>query len=82
MMVPKLENSTVSVLLVAITLILSWWIADKAHSHLPKANHGSSGIEGKNTALSPFCYFDFIQILDAIFYTSKVILIYNRICCQ
>ena len=82
MMVPKLENSTVSVLLVAITLILSWWIADKAHSHLPKANNGSSGIEGKNTALSPFCFFDLSQIIDAIFYTSTVILIYNRIRCQ
>ena len=55
-MVPKLESSAVSVLLVAITLIFSWWIADKAHSHLPKpkTNNGSSGIEGKISGLAIF----------------------------
>ena len=50
-MAPKLQNSGLSVLLLAITLILSWWIAEKAHSHLPKANNG---IEGKISGLAPF----------------------------
>ena len=75
-MAPKLQNSGLSVLLLAITLILSWWIAEKAHSHLPKANNG---IEGKISGLAPF---DIFKNVDAIFYTSEVILIYNRICCQ
>ena len=79
-MAPKLQNSGLSVLLLAITLILSWWIAEKAHSHLPKANNG---IEGKISGLAPFdILIGFIQNVDAIFYTSEVILIYNRICCQ
>ena len=49
-MAPKLQNSGLTVLLLAITLILSWWIAKKAHSHLPKANNG---IEGKISGLAP-----------------------------
>ena len=82
-MVPKLESSAVSVLLVAITLIFSWWIADKAQSHLPKpkTNNGSSGIEGKISGLALFDIF-ILQNGDAIFYTSKFILIYNRIYCR
>ena len=43
---PRPENGVVGCLLITNTVIISWWIAQYAHSHLPQAKTTSNGDTG------------------------------------